>query len=234
MKAYVPDSVYIEDEIKGALSLKQIEDINLALNDTNDYEQLSVAGLTMMVMQGFKGQKIAEAEFGAEEYKGYSFCQYMIARDDEESRETFEGWTREDYLRATRIANVIKETMLSAMLDIFEKPQNFTLNGSTSIADILSKNEGKTEGRDIIVELSQNCGINLNGTRMQSNMARMREVLEQNIGDYSTGTIQSIPDLVSQVTAEMSNPNITDETARREGMELEQMEEKKGKGIWVM
>lgn len=118
---------------------------------------------------------------------------------------------------------MIRETMLIAMLDIFEHPQNFTMNGSISIADIISKDIGEQEGLGIIVELSKNCNINLNGTGIQSNITRMREVLEQDIGDYSKGTVQDIQSLVNQVIPEISDPTIEDETERQEQIDMERM-----------
>lgn len=222
---YAPDTVFIEDDIKKTLSPKQIEDINLALCDNNNNESLSVAGLTMMLMQSIKWQKTNEEEF--EGIPGYSYSQTYIDKIDDESKRTFEGWSKEDYLKAVRIANIIKESMLDAMLDIFEHPQNFTIN-SITIADILSKDIGEHNRKrlEIMIELSQNGNINLNGTRIQANMAKIREVIGQDIDSLTMGNVQDIRTLVDQIIPEISNPTLEDETERQTQSDIDKLVDK--------
>ena len=219
------DSLFIENSIKEALSTEQIQNIGLALCDNNDL--LSVSGLTMMVMQEIKGKKINYEKF--ESLSEYTVCEFWIDLDNEQSKKTFEGWSKEDYLRAVQIANIIKETMLDAMLDIFEHPDHFTINNSVTIADILSKNLGENDRYliEIAEELYKNCNVNFNGTRIKANIDLMKEVLRQDISDYSKHTIQEIKPLVEQVMPEISDPIIEDETEKNIEMDLEKIQDKK-------
>ena len=219
------DSLFIENSIKEALSTEQIQNIGLALCDNNDL--LSVSGLTMMIMQEIKGKKINYEKF--ESLSEYTVCEFWIDLDNEQSKKTFEGWSKEDYLRAVQIANIIKETMLDAMLDIFEHPDHFTINNSVTIADILSKNLGENDRYliETAEELYKNCNVNFNGTRIKSNIDLMKEVLRQDISDYSKHTIQEIKPLVEQVMPEISDPIIEDETEKNIEMDLEKIQDKK-------
>lgn len=218
------DSLFIEDSIREALSTEQIQNIGLALCDNNDL--LSVSGLTMMIMQEIKGKKINYEEF--EPLPECTFCDFTIDLDNDESKKTFEGWSKEDYLRATQIANTIKEAMLDVMLDIFEHPDNFTINNSVPIADILSKNLGENDRYPIEIteELYKDCNVNFNGTRIQSNMVLMKEFLEQDISDYSKHTIQEIKPLVEQIMPEISDTIIEDETEKHIEMDLKKIQDK--------
>lgn len=218
------DLLFVDDSIKNTLSTQQIKDIGLALCDNN--EMLSVSGLTMMIMQGIKGKAINYNEL--DNLPECSTYQPIIDIDDEESKETFKGWSKEDYLRATQIASIIKETMLDAMLDIFEHPENFVIDNSIAISDILAKNIGNEEqsGLEIIAGLYQNCNVNFNGTRIHSNIARIKGVMEQDISDLNNGTFQDIQSIVNQIIPEISNPNLEDETERQTQSDIKQLVDK--------
>ena len=179
--------ILIADTVKEHLTEKQLEDIGLALCDNN--EILSVSGLTMMAMQENKSGKIKATKF--DEMSEYSISDYVIAIDEDESKETFEGWTKEDYLKATRMSNIIKESMLDAMLDIFEQPENFMLDSSITIADLLSHNLGDDDKypMEIIMELYQHCDVNLDGTRTQSNIKTIKDFMRQ--GNFLQSAIET-------------------------------------------
>ena len=63
------------------------------------------------------------------------------------------------------------------MIDIFEHPENFIVEGIGTIADILSGDiyEGVEYPLEIMAKLQQNCKTNFDGTRMQKSI----ELLEK-------------------------------------------------------
>ena len=129
----------------------------------------------------------------------------------------FDSWTKEDYLRAVKVADYIKEAKLDAMIDIFEHPENFIVEGIGTIADILSGDiyEGVEYPLEIMAKLQQNCKTNFDGTRMQKSIELLEKTLQQNIEEVSKGNIQSVESLARQVVPEMEDVKDVDKTENR-------------------
>ena len=147
-------------------------------------------------------------------------CDICVGQDEcylEESKKTFDSWTKEDYLRAVKVADYIKEAKLDAMIDIFEHPENFIVEGIGTIADILSGDiyEGVEYQLEIMAKLQQNCKTNFDGTRMQKSIELLEKTLQQNIEEVSKGNIQSVESLVRQVVPEMEDVKDVDKTENR-------------------
>ena len=215
---YDGSKVFIPEDIRIKLSEKQLEDIDVALCDNNDTELYSTAGLTMAVMQSLKESTIKEKKF--EPVPDYTVCDICVGQDEcylEESKKTFDSWTKEDYLRAVKVADYIKEAKLDAMIDIFEHPENFIVEGIGTIADILSGDiyEGVEYPLEIMAKLQQNCKTNFDGTRMQKSIELLEKTLQQNIEEVSKGNIQSVESLARQVVPEMEDVKDVDKTENR-------------------
>ncbi len=167
------DLIYIDENIRQSLSDEEIKQINQALCDNNELESYSVSGLTMMVMQHFIGEK-------TEIYGGeFSGVQYLIDKDErpDDAKKIFKKWSKEDYIRAVRISDIIKESMLEAMLDIFEHPENFKMEDGTTFAEILSKDKGEQFDYPIqyAMELSKTAYTNFENTRLESSISNLKE-----------------------------------------------------------
>lgn len=150
----------------------------------------------------------------------YTVCDICVGQDEcylEESKKTFDSWTKEDYLRAVKVADYIKEAKLDAMIDIFEHPENFIVEGIGTIADILSGDiyEGVEYPLEIMAKLQQNCKTNFDGTRMQKSIELLEKTLQQNIEEVSKGNIQSVESLARQVVPEMEDVKDVDKTENR-------------------
>lgn len=215
---YDGSKIFIPEDIRIKLSEKQLEDIDVALCDNNDTELYSTAGLTMAVMQSLKESTIKEKKF--EPVPDYTVCDICVGQDEcylEESKKTFDSWTKEDYLRAVKVADYIKEAKLDAMIDIFEHPENFIVEGIGTIADILSGDtyEGVEYPLEIMAKLQQNCKTNFDGTRMQKSIELLEKTLQQNIEEVSKGNIQSVESLACQVVPEMEAVKDVDKTKNR-------------------
>lgn len=103
------------------------------------------------------------------------------------------------------------------MIDIFEHPENFIVEGIGTIADILSGDiyEGVEYPLEIMAKLQQNCKTNFDGTRMQKSIELLEKTLQQNIEEVSKGNIQSVESLARQVVPEMEDVKDVDKTENR-------------------
>ena len=115
-----------------------VDKVNVDLENMNDFLDLEnvlcVGGSWLATKELIKEKKF-------EPVPDYTVCDICVGQDEcylEESKKTFDSWTKEDYLRAVKVADYIKEAKLDAMIDIFEHPENFIVEGIGTIADILS------------------------------------------------------------------------------------------------
>ncbi len=196
------DLIYIDENIRQSLSDEEIKQINQALCDNNELESYSVSGLTMMVMQHFIGEK-------TEIYGGeFSGVQYLIDKDErpDDAKKILKKWSKEDYIRAVRISDIIKESMLEAMLDIFEHPENFKMEDGTTFAEILSKDKGEQFDYPIqcAMELSKTAYTNFENTRLESSISNLKENFRE------TSSIVGTKKLGMQVVDELLDVEFTD------------------------
>lgn len=211
------DLIYIDENIRQSLSDGEIKQINQALCDNNELETYSVSGLTMMVMQHFLGDK-TEAYGG--EFNG---VQYLIDKDErlDDAKKIFKNWSKEDYIRAVNIYGIIKESMLEAMLDIFEHPENFKMKDGTTFADVLSEDKGQQFDYPIkyTIELSNTAYTDFGNTRIESSISNLEENLRGNNG------ISSTEKLGKQVVEELSDVELTDNVQQQMNVQERQLAE---------
>lgn len=167
------DNIYISDEIREQLSEQEIQSINLALGDNNASEVFTTSALTMNILNG----NISNL---SEVMDGYHTREYIVTSSDSQSKTTFKSWTKEDYMRSITIANILKETLFDAMVDIFEKPENFKASNGYTLAEILSNNIGGSE----LFPLEETIGMLVDGsfdftdTRIQSGIEQINQLLK--------------------------------------------------------
>jgi len=208
------DLIYINENIRQSFSDEEIKQINQALCDNNELEPYSVSGLTMMVMQHFIGDK---TEVHGGEYNG---IQYLIDKDEcpDDARKIFKNWSKEDYIRAVQIYGIIKESMLEAMLDIFEHPENFKMEDGTTFAEVLSEDKGKQFDYPIeyAKELSNTAYADFTNTRIERSISNLEENLKGKNGILST------KELGKQVAEELSDVELTDNVQKQ--MNVQEMQ----------
>ena len=211
------DLIYIDENIRQSLSDGEIKQINQALCDNNELETYSVSGLTMMVMQHFLGDK-------TETYGGeFNGVQYLIDKDErlDDAKKIFKNWSKEDYIRAVKIYGTIKESMLEAMLDIFEHPENFKMKDGTTFADILSEDKGQQFDYPIkyAIELSNTAYTDFENTRIESSISNLKENLKGKNG------ISSTKELGKQVVEELSDVGLIDSVQQQINVQERQLDE---------
>ena len=211
------DLIYIDENIRQTLSDEEIKKINQALCDNNDFETYSVSGLTMMVMQHLIGEK-------TEIYGGeHSGVEYLIDKDEysDDAKKIFEKWSKEDYIRAVRVSEVIKESMLEAMLDIFEHPENFKMEDGTTFAEILSADKGEQFDYPIqyAIELSKTAYTNFENTRLESSISNLKENFRE------SSSIAGTKKLGMQVVDELSDVEFTDNVQQQMSAQERQLSE---------
>lgn len=196
------DLIYIDENIRKSLSDEEIKQINKALCDNNDLEIYSVSGLTMMIMQHVLGEK---NEIYGENHSG---VQYLIDKDEylDDAKKLFKNWSKEDYIKSIDVANTIKASMLEAMLDIFEHPENFKMEDGTTFAEILSEDKGEQFDYRIqySMELSKAAYTDFENTRVGSIISNLEENLRRK------NEILSTKELGTQVVDELSDVELTD------------------------
>lgn len=211
------DLIYIDENIRHSLSYEEIKQINQALCDNNELETYSVSGLTMMVMQHFVRNK-------TEAYGGnFNGVQYLIDKDEclDDAKKIFKKWSKGDYLRAVKISDIIKESMLEAMLDIFEHSENFKMEDGTTFAEILSTDKGEQFDYPIqyAMELSKTAYTNFKNTRIESSISNLEENLR------GKNEILSTKELGTQVVDELSDVEFTDNVQQQIATQERQLSE---------
>ena len=106
----------------------------------------------MAVMQSLKESTIKEKKF--EPVPDYTVCDICVGQDEcylEESKKTFDSWTKEDYLRAVKVADYIKKTgnhVLYRVTPIYEK-NNLLASGVTIEAKSVEDNGKGIASKDL-------------------------------------------------------------------------------------
>ena len=136
---YYKDIVHIPDEIKKELSKEEINSINIALADNNEY--YSVAGLTMLYMMMKKCVNEEEFKSFIERNKSGNALSVVVTINDERAIQNFSSWTKDDYLKAIDISRIIKEGLLKTFLDFFENPDRYKDKGLPAYTRITGYSE---------------------------------------------------------------------------------------------
>lgn len=92
--------------------------------------------------------------------------------------EVLSDWSREDYLRAIKIADKVKEMLLDINMDIIQYPNDFVCeNGQTFLDNLRTPSSGKYK-EEANKMISSNIKINPN-TRTFKHMDELREIIQE-------------------------------------------------------
>ena len=119
--------------------------VNRALKDNN--ESFSVGALTILMMMKQKGRSIADYNTDCicrEDFNDSVATRLSISIFDENEgephfSEVLADWSREDYIKAIRIADKVKEMLLDVNMDIIQYSNDFTCeSGETFLGSMSS------------------------------------------------------------------------------------------------
>lgn len=116
--------------------------VNRALKDNN--ESFSVGALTILMMMKQKGRSIADYNTDCicrEDFNDSVATRLSISIFDENEgephfSEVLADWSREDYIKAIRIADKVKEMLLDVNMDIIQYSNNFTCESGETFLDL--------------------------------------------------------------------------------------------------
>lgn len=116
--------------------------VNRALKDNN--ESFSVGALTILMMMKQKGRSIADYNTDCicrEDFNDSVATRLSISIFDENEgephfSEVLADWSREDYIKAIRIADKVKEMLLDVNMDIIQYSNDFTCESGETFLDL--------------------------------------------------------------------------------------------------
>ena len=116
--------------------------VNRALKDNNEF--FSVGALTILMMMKQKGKRIADYNIDCtykEDLNNSKASRLSISIFDENEgephcSEVLEDWSREDYIRAIKIADKVKEMLLDINMDIIQYPNDFMCESGETFLDL--------------------------------------------------------------------------------------------------
>lgn len=128
--------------------------VNRALKDNN--EAFSVGALTILMMMKQKGQSIANCSKDCRCSKDFnnSTATRLSVRIFGENEgepyfsEVLADWSREDYLKAIKIADKVKEMLLDANMDIIQFPNDFMCKSGETFLDIFKSPTNVRENKE--------------------------------------------------------------------------------------
>lgn len=225
--------VFVPEDVKNQLSYIQYNQIQNSLADNNG-SLITTSGMTLLLI-AIKNGKIGElSNYEFAEGEAISLPADRESGTGEEHLSEFE---KEDYLKTIDVANILKEGMLDMIVDFFEHPNNFSINETTTMKDVLTngsidittidllelkKEPDLLENYEISRAINQNGTINITGTRTEKTMQVLSQYMEQNRS--RNNSINEISDIGKQVIAEISDPIIEDETEKQVQRDLENMQ----------
>ena len=218
-KIFTGSEVYINEQSKKELSAKSVFQIKRALEDNN--ENFSSAALAMLV--------ILTQKKALKQLKDYFFgmnCPYDAlicignSRDEnykrngqlpiDISKQIFDNWIPEDYLRVIKLVDKLKECLLDLIIDFAERPNSFTNNKNITMLDVMTNKEKVgTDRSDYILFPSTQITYDTH-SRIASRIEEIKSILEENI---ELPPIVSIEQLGTQT--KNVNPNSKIEAAKK-------------------
>lgn len=225
--------VFVSENVKQQISSKQYTQIQNSLADNNG-TLITTSGMALLLVsiENEKIGKISNYEFA--EGEAISLPADRESGTGEEHLSRFE---KEDYLKTVDVANILKEGMLDIIVDFFEHPNNFRLNETTTMKEVLTNGSvDKTtidllklkekpdllENYEISRAINRNGTINITGTRTEKTMQVLAQYMEQN--KSRNNNFIEISYIGKQVISEISDPIIEDETEKHVQMDLKKMQ----------
>lgn len=196
--------------------------VNRALKDNN--ESFSVGALTILIMMKLKGKEINGYSMDCrccKDFQDSTATRLTLSIFDEDDgephiSEVLADWSREDYLRAVKIADKVKEMLLDVNMDMIQYPNDFMCkNGETFLDSLRTPTIGNRhyeEEANIII--SSNIRINPE-TRTFKHMDELRTIMQEEQIELTSENIGVI-ELGKQTYSEQQDIKAKqDELARR-------------------
>ena len=169
--------------------------VNRALKDNN--ESFYVGALTILMMMKHKGKNLTDYNKDCKSFKDFkdstasrlSMSIYDEFDGEPYFSEILADWTREDYLRAVRIADQVKEMLLDANMDIIQYPNDFmSKNGKTFLDSFKSYTkviQDKEEAEELVYST-----VRINPkTRIYSQIETLKRIIEEERVELSSENI---------------------------------------------
>ena len=200
--------VYIPDEINQQLSQAQIEQIQNALADNNG-ALVTTSGLTMLTML-LKNESTKDIkDFSYADGQMFSF---PLDNNNDDKDRILGKWQKEDFFKAINIANLLKENMLDMIVDFFEYPENFIVEGQLNMREALTTKSEIIDEQDytVLETLQKTASLDINGTQTAKNMEQLVSLLQQM--SIQNDSVINCENIGKQVIIEMSDVTLEDET----------------------
>lgn len=200
--------VYIPDEINQQLSQAQIEQIQNALADNNG-ALVTTSGLTMLTMLLNNESTKDIKDFSYADGQMFSF---PLDNNNDDKDRILGKWQKEDFFKAINIANLLKENMLDMIVDFFEYPENFIVEGQLNMREALTTKSEIIDKQDytVLETLQKTASLDINGTQTAKNMEQLVSLLQQM--SIQNDSVINCENIGKQVIIEMSDVTLEDET----------------------
>lgn len=200
--------VYIPDEINQQLSQAQIEQIQNALADNNG-ALVTTSGLTMLTMLLNNESTKDIKDFSYADGQMFSF---PLDNNNDDKDRILGKWQKEDFFKAINIANLLKENMLDMIVDFFEYPENFIVEGQLNMREALTTKSEIIDEQDytVLETLQKTASLDINGTQTAKNMEQLVSLLQQM--SIQNDSVINCENIGKQVIIEMSDVTLEDET----------------------
>lgn len=198
--------------------------VNRALKDNN--ESFSVGALTILMMMKQKGKTISDYnkdciyhnDFNNSESTRLSISIYDENEGKPHFSEVLADWSREDYIRAIRIADKVKEMLLDVNMDIIQYPNDFMCESEETFLDLLKSPTNIRQQKEDVDKLIKST-VRINSeTRTFNHIETIKKIIEEERIELTSENIGVI-ELGKQTYSEQKDVLAKQtELARRNGM----------------
>ena len=164
--------------------------VNRALKDNN--ESFSVGALTILMMMKQKGKSIADYNTDCKCFRDFNnstatrLSISIFDEDDGEPNfsEVLADWSREDYIKAIKIADKVKEMLLDVNMDIIQYPNDFICESGETFLDLFKSPTNIIQGKEDADKLI-NSTIRINPeTRTFNHIETLKKIIEEEKGVF--------------------------------------------------
>lgn len=201
--------------------------VNRALKDNN--ESFSVGALTILMMMKLKGKELSDYSMDCrclKDFKDSTATRLTMSIYDEDDgephiSEVLADWSREDYLRAIKIADKVKEMLLDINMDIIQYPNDFVCeNGETFLESLKTPSIWAIhDEEDANMMISSHIRINPE-TRTFKHMDALRSIIQEEQIELTSENIGVI-ELGMQTYSEQKDIEAKQEELARRNMMMQ-------------
>lgn len=212
--------------------------VNRALKDNNEF--FSVGALTILMMMKLKGKELSDYSIDCTCFKDFKdstatrLSMSIYDEDDGEPHisEVLADWSREDYLRAIKIADKVKEMLLDINMDIIQYPNDFVCgNGETFLESLKTHTSGaRHDKEDANMMISSHIRINPE-TRTFRHRDALRSIIQEEQIELTSENIGVI-ELGKQTYSEQKDVNAKQEELSRRNMMMQEKANTNTIDIW--